>query len=336
MKKKFALILTIALLVLSFTACTQKPTETASKPAENKAVEEKVESSYPEKAIQLICVTKAGGATDAAARLVAQYLETALDKPVVVVNQDGGGGSVGSETVRNADPDGYTLMFHHTQLQANYHSGKYEYSYKDFTPIATMPHVSQTISVRADAPWNNLDELVEDAKKNPNKYIFGVQIGSVSQFISGILMNDAGIELKMVDSGGEAEKLASLQGGYLDIIQATVGAAAQYVEAGKIKVLAVASDERDPLTPDFPTAKEQGYDVSLPTMHALYGPKGLPEEIAKKLNETLINMDKDKDFMQKLNNVGQSYIYRDLVETDKYLEAEWNSIEEIAKQLGFK
>ncbi len=336
MKKKLALFLAIALLGISITACSsnQPVTNNDSEGVNDNASNSEV--NYPTKPIQLICVTKAGGATDAAARLVAQYMQGKLGQPVVVVNQDGGGGSVGAETVRNAEPDGYTILFHHTLLQCNYHGGTYAYSYKDFRPIATMPHVSQTISVRADAPWNTLEELVQDAKQNPNKYIFGVQYGGVSQFIAGILMNEAGVEFKMVDSGGEAEKLASLQGGHLDLIQATVGAASQYVEANKVKVLAVASEERDILAPDFPTAVEQGYNVILPTMHAMYAPKGLPDEIAKKINGLFAEMEADKDFMDKLNNIGQSYKYRDLEETEAYLEAEFNSIEAVAENLGLK
>ena len=230
----------------------------------------KEETKYPSKTIQIIAPTRAGGATDASARIVAQYLQDSLKSPVVVVNQDGGGGSVGSETVRNADPDGYKLLYNYTMLHCNHHSGKYEYSFKDFLPIATMAHVSQTIAVRADAPWNTQDDLVKDAMSNPGKIVLGVQFGSVSNFVAGTLMAVTGAEFKLVDSGGEAEKLAALQGKHLDVIQATVGAAQQYVKANKMKVLAVVSPERDSLTPEFPTAIEQGYNVSLPTMHTLY------------------------------------------------------------------
>jgi tripartite-type tricarboxylate transporter receptor subunit TctC len=293
-------------------------------------------SAYPSENIQVISPTRAGGATDASARIIAQYIQETLKNPVVVVNQDGGGGSVGSETVRTAKPDGYKLLYNHTMLPCNYHSGKYAYSYRDFTPIATMAHVSQTIAVRSDAPWNTLADLVKDAKNNPGKYIFGVQFGSVSNFVAGTLISVAGVDFKLVDSGGEAEKLAALQGGHLDIIQATVGASRQYVAAGKMKVLAVASGERDSLAPEFLTAREQGYDVSLPTMHTLYGPKGLPEEVIKVLHGVFARMGQDKDFLEKLNKAGQNYVYRNFEETQEFVKNEDAIIEAVAKKLGMK
>jgi len=326
MKKGLVLTIIVALLAAMLTGCSSsKPKETAdSKP------------KFPTKPIQIIAPTKAGGATDASARLIAQYLQEKLKNPVVVVNQDGGGGSVGSETVRNGDADGYTLLYNHTMLPCNFYSGKYAYSYRDFKPIASMAYVSQTIAVRKDAPWNTLEELIQDAKKNPGKFIFGVQFGSVSNFLAGTMMNVAGAEFKLVDSGGEAEKLTALQGGYLDIIQATVGASQQYVQAGKMKVLAVASAERDPLAPEFKTAKEQGYDVSLPTMHTLYGPKGMSDDLAKTINEFFKDMANDKAFMEKLNKAGQSYKYLDLKGTLEYVEKEDATIKAVAEKLGMK
>lgn len=335
MKRKIAIMLIVAMLAVLLAACSSSTSGTPQEPAAtNEGSESKPATKFPEKTIQIISPTKAGGATDTSARLMAQYLQDKLGESVVVVNQDGGGGSVGCETVRNADPDGYTLLYNHTMLPCNYYSGKYQYSYRDFKPIVTMAFLSQTIAVRSDAPWNNLKELVEDAKVNPGKYIFGVQFGSVSNFLAGTLMNNTGVEFKLVDSGGEAEKLTSLQGGHLDVIQATVGASKQYVEAGKMKVLAVANSERDPLGKEFPTAKEQGYDVSLPTMHTLYGPKDLPEDIVTILNEAFADMAEDKEFMEKLNKAGQNFVYRNVEETLEFIEQEDSLIKSVAEKLG--
>lgn len=336
MKKILSLTLIVAMISVLLTACSSGKPAAASSAQPAGSSQSAPKAKYPTKPIQIIAPTKAGGATDASARLIAQYLQAKLNSPVVVVNQDGGGGSVGAETVRTAAPDGYTLMYNHTMLPCNYYSGKYKYSYRDFIPIATMAYVSQTIAVSANAPWNTLDDLVQDAKKNPNKYVFGVQLGSVSQFLAGQLQVVSGAQFKMVDAGGEAEKLTALQGGNLHIIQATVGASNQYVQAKKMKVLAVATADRDPLGPDFKTAKEQGYDVAMPTMHTLYGPKGMPEDLVKTINGYFVEMEKDKDFMDKLNKAGQAFTYKDVAKTVEYVQKEDETIKTVAEKLGLK
>ena len=115
-----------------------------------------------------------------------------------------------------------------------------------------------------------------------------------------------------------------------------MGAAQQYVKAGKMKVLAVVSPERDSLAPEFPTAIEQGYNVSLPTMHTLYGPKNLPEDVVQVLHGAFAKMGQDKDFLAKLNKAGQNYIYRDPAASRKFVQDEDAVIEGVAKKLGMK
>jgi len=292
-------------------------------------------AAYPQETIKLIVPTKAGGATDIGARILAQYLGKELGQTIVVVNQDGGGGLIGMTTVQNTAADGYTLLYHHTQLSAGYHTKKYDVSYKDYLPISTAVSVNESIVVDAKSPWNSLDDLVKDAKANPGKYYFGVQMGSISHLLAGALMYVGNIDLKIVDAGGEADKLAAMQGGYLHIIMASVAGGKQYQEAGKMKVLAVVSEKRDVTAPDFPTAREQGYDILMPAMHTLYAPKALPESIALILNNAMKNLVGNEEFNSALNKAGQIYEYRSFADTQAFIEKEDAFIGVVADKLGF-
>jgi len=297
--------------------------------------EQEASLAYPKKTIQIIVPTRAGGATDAGARILAKFLQEELGNTVVVVNQDGGGGMIGMETVKNAKNDGYTLLYHHTQLHAGYYTDKYDISYRDYTPISTAISVNETITVDYNSPWMNLDDFVNDAKMNPDQYIFGVQMGSISHFMAGALMNAADIKLRVVGAGGEVDKLAAMQGGMLHVIMASVGSGKQYMEAKEMRVLAVASEQRDITAPDLPTAIEQGYDVIMPAMHTLYGPKELPEEIVKTLNNAMKNLVDNEEFNSSLNRVGQVFEYRSVSDTNEFVEAEDKRIEMLAEKLGF-
>lgn len=291
-------------------------------------------ASYPTKTIQLIAPTRAGGATDTGARILANYLQKELGQTVVVVNQDGGGGLIGMETVKNADPDGYTLLYHHTQLHAGYHTDKYTISYKDYAPVATAVSVNETITVHAESPWNTLSDLVEDAKKHPNEYTFGVQLGSISHFMAGALMAETDIELNVVGAGGEVDKLAAMQGGILHVIMASVGSGKQYQDAGKMRVLAVAAEKRDVTAPDLPTAKEQGYNILMPAMHTIYAPLGTPDSVIEAINTAMRNLVDNQEFNNTLNTAGQVYEYRSVEDTQEFLKAEDGRIGMLAERLG--
>lgn len=332
MKRYLVLLLTLAVFTVLLVGCAARPGQQQPQSSEPT----KQEVKYPTKTIQLLVPYKAGGATDTSARIIAQFLEEQLGVPVVVVNQTAAGGMVACETVRTAAPDGYTLLYEHLPISTRPQTGLYEYTYKDFTPISTGSVVNQTILCDINAPWNSLKDFVADAKANPGKYSFGMQTGGSSHFHAAALMNAAGIELKLLEAGGEAEKLAALQGGHLHLIQATVGAAREYAAAKKMKVLAVSAPERDPLAPDFPTAREQGYDIVIQSQHYILGPKGLPEDVVKVLSEALAEFGKSPENIEKLNKVGQNWVYKTPEETRQMLERELEMVGKLAEKLGLK
>ena len=137
---------------------------------------------YPEKSVKLIVPWKAGGGTDALMRIVAHYATKYLGKPVVVVNVPGVGGTLGARQGKDAKPDGYTLTATHESVISSHIVGVAEFNYSDFIPIANMTSTPAMLAARADAPWNDLRDLVADAKKRPGEITFGATLGSTSHF----------------------------------------------------------------------------------------------------------------------------------------------------------
>jgi len=294
------------------------------------------QAAYPERAVQIFVGYAAGGATDASARIIAQFLQDKLGVPVVVVNQTGAGGMVACETVRTAKPDGYTLLYEHFNINSRPVIGLYPHTYKEFASISTGSVVNQTMLCRPAAPWNSLTDFVGDAKKSSGKYSFWIQTGASSHFHAAALIAETGIEIRLLEAGGEMEKLAALMGGRLDVIQATVGAAREYVAAGKAKLLAVSAPERDPLAPDFPTAREQGFDIVIQSQHYLLGPQGLPSEVGEALSNALAKFGGDPENIQKLNKIGQNWVYLSPEDTTALLEEEYRRLEKLAEKIGLK
>lgn len=290
---------------------------------------------YPKKNIQIIVPFAPGGQTDVSGRVVAQHLQKHMGVPVVVVNQEGGSGSVAMETVRTAEPDGYTLLYYHEMLHTAKHTGKYQYGLESLTPIATLAAVDQVYMVRSDSSWQNLQELVDYAKQHPHEIKVGLQLGGTSHFMGALLCDAAGIDLHMVDIGAESERIAAIKGKQIDLIITSVSNALNYAAAGDLRPLAVLSSERSPLAPDWPTAKELGVDMEWTTLHALYGPKDLPEEIVSVLDKALGKMIEDPEFLKDLDKIKQTLDYRDSAQATKFLVEEEALVERLAKTLGF-
>jgi len=165
--------------------------------------------AWPNGSVQLIVPARAGGGTDAAARILAAALQENTGQPFVVVNNPGGGGVVAAETVRTAAPDGQTLLFFHSGILAMHHTGAYEANPLDsFTTAVTMPvGGSYALAVAADSPYQTVDDLVQASIASPNSLSMGVQVRGSTHFMAGLLMMDSGAQFRIVDAGSDADKL---------------------------------------------------------------------------------------------------------------------------------
>jgi tripartite-type tricarboxylate transporter receptor subunit TctC len=259
---------------------------------------------WPRKAIQIIAGGSPGGDTDFNGRAIGEFLGRELGQSVVIVNVPSGGGSVAARQVHDAAPDGYTLLIAHTSLLINKATGMIEYGLDGYELIGVLSEsAGDIICVNAkSSPYKSLKDIVEAARKEPNKLRMAVNVGSTTQVISSMLEDKAGIQFNSVHGGGAAEKAVALLGGKIDVTILPYGTAKSYIESGDFLALAVVRSERNKKFPNIPCTVELGYDVVSPTRYFLAVTKGTPKEIVAKLREvTRKIVTENKEYAQMID-----------------------------------
>lgn len=293
--KVIALLLCIMLTGVCFIGCS--PTGSTE-----------VANQFPEKPITIICPYGAGGGTDAVGRAVADVAKDIFGQPVVVENKTGGVGVVGMTASMNAKPDGYTVGMVAVELVSLPKMGLAPdtFTYENYKPIALLNADPCAITVGIDAPWNTLQEFLEYAKEHPGKVTVG-NAGSGSIWHLGAigLEEAAGVEFKHIPySGGANPVVVDLLGGHIDAVAVSPAEVGSHVEAGKLKILGIAAEERSEKFSDVPTYKEQGIDLVLGTWRGLAVPKDTPDEIVSILEEKFMEAANDPKFVEFLENAG--------------------------------
>jgi tripartite-type tricarboxylate transporter receptor subunit TctC len=222
------------------------------------------------------------------ARDVAHALAERWAVPVVVENRAGASGTIGSEHVANAPPDGYTLLLtatHHVINPSLYKSLKYD-TRKDFTPIAQVAAVPNVLVVHPSVAADNVRELIALAKSQPGKINFGSAGAGGANHLSGELFKHmAAVDIVHIPYKGAAPALNDLLGGHIPMMFDSLPGVIQHIKSGKLRALAVTSKERAQAAPDIPTMHEAGVkDFEATAWFGLYGPAGLPAEVTRKLS----------------------------------------------------
>jgi tripartite-type tricarboxylate transporter receptor subunit TctC len=268
MKRITAIALVLALLA-SF-AFAEGSKEAAKKPA------------YPLKPIQVVVPAGAGGDTDLNCRILGKYLEKELGQSVVTVNVGGAGGSLGTRRVKDAAPDGYTVLFFHPGMLLNKVMGLVDFSFQDLD-VGGLAVLDETniFASNSKAPYNNVADLAKIIKEKPKSISFATEVGSFTH-LHVLAYQDAaggGAELNIVDVGGAAAKTAALKGGQIDIIGTQYGLIKDYITTGDFKAIGVLSEKRNPAFPNVPTFKELGFDIAFTKFFFYSFPKGTPKDV---------------------------------------------------------
>ncbi|WP_319412072.1 tripartite tricarboxylate transporter substrate binding protein [uncultured Cohaesibacter sp.] len=298
-------------------------------------------ADWPRRNVKLVVPAKPGGGTDAVARIFTAELQKRLGKPFVVVNQPTGGGSVAAETARNARPDGYTLLYYHTGLLSSYHSGLYDHNpAEEFTTVAVMPvKASYCFAVGANSEFKTIADVVAKAKANPDKITLGVQLKGASHFMAGLLMMDSKAPFRIVEAGSDADKFVALQGGNIDMAIVNTAGAAQYQEAGKLRILGTMSSfpGRDATMPDIPSMDEQGFPNTIYGLDFfVLAPKGMDEKLAAQINAAFKEVILDKTVADKLLQMRMPLSYLSLQDSEKRMQESEKKVGVIAGQIGLK
>jgi tripartite-type tricarboxylate transporter receptor subunit TctC len=243
---------------------------------------------YPDRAITIVVPFAAGGSTDILARVVAEHLRRAFNQTVVIENRTGASGNIGTATVARAQPDGYTLVFNtmsvHTMNQALFTQMPFD-GVKDFSPVAMLAYVTNTMVVHPSVPANTVAEFIAYAKAEPGRIAYAsAGIGSTNHLCAALFEKMAGVKMVHVPYRGGAPAVADTVGGQTQLFFTAGTQSLEHVKAGKLRLLAVTEEKRSSLLPDVPTVNETvpGYEMSV--WYGAFGPAGMPRDVVARLN----------------------------------------------------
>lgn len=263
------------------------------------------QSEYPNKPIELVVPYAAGGGTDVLARAFAEATRKYISQPITVLNKPGASGAIGWQDVVNSKPDGYKLAVVTVELTTIPHMGLAKFTYEDFAPLARLNADPAAITVKADAPWNTIEEFLAAAKKaNGGMKLGNSGNGSIWHLAAAALEEKTGVKFNQAPFNGAAPAVLALMGGHIDVVSVSPAEVTTYVQSGKLKTLAVMADQRVKGFENVPTLKERGIDLSIGTWRGLAAPKGTPPEIIAKLKDLAakaMNEPVMKDAMDKQN-----------------------------------
>ncbi len=298
------------------------------------------QDAYPSRTVTLINPFPPGGAADVVGRPFAAVLEPIVKQPVVIETKAGAAGAVGAQFAANAKPDGHTLLVHIVSISGFAEVDKLfgrqpKFTRADFIPIARFTEGPMVLVVNAETPYKSLKDLVDDAKKNPDKIVFSSSgLYGALHLPTQLFMNAAGIKMRHLPTNGGGPALTALLGNNAQVLASSVAAANTHIKAGKLRAIASYSDKRVASLPDVPTMKEQGLDVEFYLWVGLFAPKGTPEAVVKSIRESAKAAVATDKFRDSIRNLGDTVNYMDQPEFAKFWDQDAARVEAAVKSIG--
>lgn len=293
--KRIASLLLAVMMFATLTACGDSSTESNG----NSDSAQDVSDTWPQKDITIVVPFSAGGDTDFHARLLAQYAAEKLGVNIVVENIAGANGAQGMLQVMDSDPDGYTALFFHDSMLTNKLVGTCDYNYTDLKLCAaTIADNSYVLAVNSNSGYTTLQDVVDAAKANPGDLLYASSVGGYSYYLGRKFEVENDIDFNIVDAGGGTDRNAALLAGTIDTNCNPYGVMKSYFDSGDFTAVACLADERNPLFPDVPTAKEQGYDWVAERHYFLSFPADTDDAVVAKMESVIEEICSDPDFIK--------------------------------------
>ena len=298
-------------------------------------------ASWPTKPVTIVVPFPAGGGTDAFARPLAAALTKSLGRQFIIDNKGGAGGTLGAGIAARAAPDGYTLFMgavHHAIAPSMY--PKLDYNIEtDFVPIGMVSSVPQVIVVNAQRmPVADLKGLLDTVRKNPGKYNYASAGNGTSHHLAGELFKlQTKTFITHIPYRGAGPALQDLIAGQVDMMFDGLGSSAAHIRGGRIKALAVASNQRAPGFPDLPTAAELGLpNYQVATWYGLWAPKGTPKDVVERIQVELRKVLNSEEIVAAWRGIGSTTpdLYGDAY--GRFVSAEIKRWAEVVKSSGAK
>ena len=294
--------------------------------------------SYPSGAITLVIPLSPGDGADVAGRTMAEELAKLLKVPVVPVNRPGAGMAIGTDSVVKAKKDGQTILIAPNAALVsarilNPDLVTYD-PLKDLTPLGLAARTPVILTVRGDAPWKNLPEMAEFAKKNPGKVRAAtVGTGSIGHFSVEVVNALTGAGLTPIPFKGGAPAITALLGGHVEVAALSVGASSGHLKSGAMRGLVVSS--KSPAFPEIPTLTDLGFRQNLPGIwFAFYAPAGVPAEVTKVLLPAIEKVVKDPAIAARLAPLGVVQEYAPPEKVLAEIREEHRVLEDVASKAG--
>jgi len=291
--------------------------------------------TWPERPIQLIVPFPAGGGVDVIARPFAELFGELLHQPIVVIPRDGAAGTIGAGVVAAAKPDGYTLAFTpNGPITVQPHViPTLSYKVDSLQPLCQIFAVQYVLAVRADSPYKSLADLFAAAKAQPGKVSYGFGgVATAPHLAISQLTIAANVDMLSVPFRGDPPAILAMKSGDIDAAMLNIGGA----KAQGFRMLATFADVRQPEIADVPTVRELGYPMSSFAFGGLFAPKGLPAEIARKIDLACEKVVGDERYQKAVRQAFQQPIYRNSADFARIVADDYAIKGDVVKRAGIK
>ncbi len=297
--------------------------------------------TWPAKPIRMIVPYPSGGTSDILARLIGQKLTEAWGQQIVVDSRPGANGTIGTDIVVRSPPDGYTFLLTDVGnlMITPLTLPKLPFDpVRDLAPIGMVSYSPHLLSVHPSVPVKNLTELIALAKKNPGKLNFPTGIGGAPHLAGLAVQNRTGVKWVYIPTKGGQQSLMTVATGEGDVMFLGMLQTLPHVKNGRIKMIAISSDKRDPSLPDVPTVAEtpgfEGFHTG--SWQGILGPAKLPADIISKFSPDLRRVLALADVKEKLGSQGTVPLALSPQDTGKFLATERDRWAKVVKETGFK
>jgi tripartite-type tricarboxylate transporter receptor subunit TctC len=293
-------------------------------------------AKFPSRPITYITPLPPGGPTDVAIRLISKEAEKYLGQPIVIVNKPGGATSIGIAAIATAKPDGYTIGY-------TAHSGMFVVPFlekipyhpiRDLKPIMQFGGFNFGVIVKADSPFKSFHDLIAYARQNPKKVTYGTSgTNSMQYIIMEQIAKKEKVQITHIPFKGTPESQTALLGGH--ILCGAGDFNYSLLEAGQIRLLLLLKDERSAEYPKTPIIKDLGYDIPCPMTLNVFGPKGIPDGIAKKIEDAYTQAMKEPTFIKGMKeDLLLPVVHRNHKELDDYINYNYEVYVKVLKEMG--
>ena len=291
---------------------------------------------YPSRPVTFIVAFPPGGSTDLSYRLLTKEAEKHLGQPIIVVNKPGGGGTIGVSAVASAKPDGYTIGMSPSGgfLAIMPYIEKIPYHpIKDIKYIIQFASLNFGVVVKADSSFKSFKDLIAYARQNPKKLTYGTNApNSISNLIMEQIAKKEGVQMTHIPFKGSADYQTALLGGH---VLFTIGEFNySLLEGGQVRVLLFLGEKHSEEYQQVPILKDLGYDIPCPVFNGVAGPKGLPDEIVKKLEEAFTRGMMEPSFIKGMRDLHVTIVHRNSKEFTEYIGYNFESFGKILKEMG--